>query len=239
MRRKKTTLNVDMFPFLSVLCSVIGVLMLFMMMIISTRVIEAEERKPVPPPEPEGQVGVEDGIDKETHRRLEEQINRKSAELADRQEEQKRLQKQLEELADLIRDKADLLEQQNLENNKPFDPDKPTLKKFVPVTDPKNRVTYKPVMLEVTSEGYLLAKDKTLFPPVKRSGVILTADPKLKALFENVRTERNKKYILLLIHPNGAETFQNLRRYWKRNFSSVHLGWEPFSSDWKLILQQQ
>ena len=43
MPRQRSTLGVDMFPFLSVLCSIIGVLMLFMMIIMSTRVTDAHE----------------------------------------------------------------------------------------------------------------------------------------------------------------------------------------------------
>jgi len=44
MSRRREKIDVSMFPFLSVLCAVIGVMVLFIVLIFSTRVIEVEER---------------------------------------------------------------------------------------------------------------------------------------------------------------------------------------------------
>ena len=109
-RRVGANPEVNMFPFLSVLCSIIGVLMLFMLMIIASRVVGQQTPAPAlgpPPPPPPPVEQLEPGVSEEDYARLDEQIRRQAALLNERVNELQNLKRTVEQLEDLIETKED------------------------------------------------------------------------------------------------------------------------------------
>lgn len=244
-------MGVDMFPFLSVLCSVIGVLMLFMMIVISTRVIEADEAPP--PPELEaGDLGVEEGIDAKTYERLEREINDKSALLSARILERDRLRQKYRELRELIEEKRDLLVKKPVPERKPNELSLPEKVQLAPLNP--GEVNRDPIFIEVKIEGYLVQPEKVLYPAIERvrdgrslSDVQLRVDPRLEAFLN--QQEKRDELLVFLIHPNGTDAFQNMELHILKNHSRIVkiggglakrepkflFGKEPFSSGWEFI----
>ena len=113
MNRRHSEIHFDMFPFLSVLCAVIGILMLFLLGIISSGVLWATESSaygllPVtagPPPS-----SAKAGLSEEQHDALRQQIIALRQRLADRHARLRELKIARRQLLDVISAKNDLLE---------------------------------------------------------------------------------------------------------------------------------
>ncbi len=276
MPRARSKISVDMFPFLSVLCSVIGVMMLFIVIVISTRTIQADlqavqadvQEQPAddavkdadPNDERDGddEEGVKDGIKDEEYERLEKQINDLSGVLDLRDRELRRLMQLHQEILALLEEKKTELELPADRPKKPviIDPP-PELVDVVP--DETKRVQKKPIFVEVSADGYLVQPEKTRFPMVIKQGdgpsAAVTGSPELKGFLDSVDKNRDKEYLLLLIHPNGAAAYENLRRLLLRDYNEtitvqtplgagrltktrIDVGYEPFSRDWEFIANQ-
>jgi len=261
-RRRTSGMDVDMFPFLSVLCSVIGVLMLFMMITISTRVIEADESIPVVKPEEDGEEdGVEDGIDADEYRRLDQQITQKEALLQQRIEERNQLQRKLALLRARLSEKKRLLAQARQKPHKPLLLNKRDKVRMLPHNPAA--VGKKPIFIEVTIDGYIRQPDKTLYPPIEREGDItdfdsvrVSASPELADFLKRMENKPDE-FLVFLIHPNGVAAFDNMEIYiykhhsrteqqriplggdrvaiLERRIPKISYGKEPFSSDWEFV----
>jgi hypothetical protein len=242
-RRRSSKLNVDMFPFLSVLCSVIGVLMLFLMIVISTRVIEAEEQNVPVDASAADEEGVEDGIKSEDYQRLEKEIAAKETELDRRIRDRDELVRKLRELHDLVRGKKQKMAQA-------VEPKQPprTLgakKKVEPIPDARFPVPggRTPLFVEVSSRGYLVQPDNKQFAPVTKTGTgrstRYNAAADLAAFLRERSRDSQQRYLLLLIHPSGTQAYRDLRAYLDRTNNSLKVGVEPFSSDWEFIRKKK
>ena len=107
MTRRRSQVEVSLFPFLSVLCTVIGVLVLFIVLILSTRVVEEDERfRRVAAhnrkPKPGREHVLEQGIDPQTFAALEAELSRVQHALAAREDERLRLKRKLDGLENLL-----------------------------------------------------------------------------------------------------------------------------------------
>ena len=247
MPRHRGKIGVDLFPFLSVLCSVIGVMMLMMMFVMSTRVIEATPTEPPPPPP--GQKGIEDGVDQQTYDGLDQEIGRLETELNERLQQRDALLQQYQRLLAVLDEKRTQLDVPDLSRRrKPIE-----LDRGIPVEveeDPEHAVDKQPTFVEVRAEGYLVHPSKESFPAItlgdSSSGVLFEADPALARFLRAFSKRSGNEYLVLLIHPNGTEAFSNLRRYIRsKNYlenpeaargGEIELGWEPFSREWEVIV---
>ena len=99
-RRRPAELELSTFPFLSVLCAVIGVLMLIMIVIMATRVIGSEAW----PPTAESITPQADapGIDEATYEDLNQQIEALTAQLRERSRKADELRRLHAELVELL-----------------------------------------------------------------------------------------------------------------------------------------
>lgn len=258
-RRRSQGANVDMFPFLSVLCSVIGVLMLFMMITISTRVIEAEQPTRLPPDLQSNEKGVEDGIKQQEYRQLELEITRLDGLLKGRHDERDEVARHIQELQVLLRQKRELLAQPDVKRKKPVVLDRREKVQMIPTNAATIGLT--PVYVEVTRKGYLVQPGRTFYPAIVRLGegknISVSVVPKL-ASFVGSFTSKPRQFLVFLIHPNGAETYENMDLYIRLHHSQVKevervptgngkvlvrsrlvpklkYGKEPFSIDWEFI----
>lgn len=257
-RRRSPGAGVDMFPFLSVLCSVIGVLMLFMMITIGTRVIDAEQRATRPPDLQSNKKGIEDGIKSDEYRRLELEITRLDGLLRARNDERDEVDKMIRELLVVVRQKRELLAQPDAKRKKPVVLDRREKVQMIPTNAATIGLT--PVYVEVTRKGYLVQPEKLFFPAIERFGegknTRVTADRELAA-FVGSFTRRPKEFLVFLIHPHGIEAYENMEIYILKNHSkpkeirrvrvgdkvlvqsrlvpTLKYGKEPFSKDWEFI----
>jgi len=233
MARHRSELEVSMFPFLSVLCSIIGVLMLLMLTIMVTRVIEAEDVPPVA--EPAGKrTGKRDSLDNERYEQLQAQLAELSGQLSRRRTERlqlERLQQQLVALHETKKDEFDFAPARR----RRIDLDAPDPVRVVP--DANLPVPKKPIFIEVTAEGYLVQPQKTRFAAVERrkDGSLVHLSDALTEFLDGVNHNRARDYLVLLIHPNGAEAFHALRFYLRKQKPEIDFGVEPFSNAWEFI----
>ena len=246
MTRRRTKVEVTLFPFLSVLCTVIGVLVLFIVLILSTRVVEQDELyRRTEEHRREVSVGsrdaVEQGIDAATYRELESELNRLKGVLAQRVEERDRLNRKLSGLEDLVEfKKTQQLLSTGAPRGRPFaEPEQVVvLAEEGAASGPSDglSVGLKPVLIEVTSSGYTVHPERTSFPPIEKTSSdtgdqYLPAD-ELKTFLRDLDKRKAKEYVVFLIHPNGVEAFANIRIYLLLNHEKLRLGWEPFSPEW-------
>lgn len=261
MPRTRGKVEVSLFPFLSVLCCMIGVFMLFLVAILSTRVIDAEGKE-VPPPPPPDHVGKTandnpESIDADTYRALEQRLIELTGQLASRHAERDELGRRLESLRAAIDAKRDELAAGKVLQRRPVELDKPDPVR--PVPDPNFRVAKKPVYIEVSMEGYLVQPDKKQYPPLGKKRVgkdeSYTASREFKQFLDKVDQSRQQQYLLILVHPNGAEGYRSLRRFLLQEYyneekvqrglfiytqrkSRIDVGYEPFSKDWQFVAEQ-
>jgi hypothetical protein len=241
MRRRRSKIDISLFPFLSVLCAVIGVLVLFIVLVLSTRVVvederyqrtEAHRRQPRP-----GQPqALEQGIDPDTFAALEGEVNRLASLLEERRQERDELTEKVKGLRDLIDTrKTEMLLPRAVKRS--IELDRPEPVEVVP--DSTYQVSLKPILVEVSVHGYTVHPTREQFLPFRQEpsssdepdSII---DPELAKYLRDFDRRKGKEYLLLLVHPNGVKAFDLLRSYLGDKHSEINLGWEPFSRQWIL-----
>ena len=234
MPRRRAKLELTLFPFLSVLSGLIAVMVLFMIVTISTRVISVEsvqvgEAKPGETGEP----AIPDGIDPETHAELERDIGKLEAILARRLKERDELRLELREIRALLEAKEMELEKSAAAAKAPpgLALGEPAPVRMIPARG-ADGVERKPVYIEVNSTGYLVHPEKKVFPIAPGPKVEVPAG--LKSVMAEIAQKADTHYPLLLIHTDGAEAFQSLLIHVRLNHPGLNLGWEPFSREWLL-----
>lgn len=252
MARRKAKVELTLFPFLSVLSGLIAVLMLFMIVTISTRVVDEAAASPAPPPPPEapqpGRPGGaqktpdEASIDAERYEELQREIDRLTAALNERQQMRREMIRQLLEITDLIEAKKIELTTAPRADGKKIGVKlgEPTPVNVIPSGSVK--VNKKPVFIEVSATGYIVHPQKLNLPPVTKankndpnSDFIAPAEV-TQFLTEFSKKDRLTKYLVFLIHPNGAEVFNNIRIHILLKYKDAFdVGWEPFSREWILL----
>lgn len=240
MARRRGKTETSMFPFLSVLCTVIGVMVLFIVLIMSTRVISADKRfRPKKDSPDRASPGLPDalaeGIDERTFRSLEQELEGLARRLEQREAQRDVLDKKLAGLEDLLEFKKTEMFVQVSRKAPPRELAEPEPVAMVP--DEGYEVPLHPVFVEVDLEGYTVHPEGTKYPAIvekKSEGKESQFDavPELAAYLKSVDRKKRKDYLVFLIHPNGIEPFQNIRVYLLRNHKDVRMGWEPFSRSW-------
>jgi hypothetical protein len=230
-----------MFPFLSVLCTVIGVLVLFIVLVLSTRVVVEDERyQRTVEYDRKARAGrqnvVDQGIDEEAHQVFEAELRRLRDVLAERQAERRELAQELAALEVLLEEKKTdlLLPRPTIVRPREFD--KPLAVNVVPARG--YQVKLDPILVEVSSQGYTIHPSHPLpepFPPVQvkeDSDKPYVATPELAKYLREVDRCRKEEYLVFLIHPNGVAAFDAIRGYLIEKHEKIRVGWEPFSRDW-------
>lgn len=269
MARRDSKIAVDLFPFLSVLCCMIGVLMWYIVGILSTRVIEAEDDVRASAKQTQG-IGPngEEQIDEATYQELMRQADALEETVRDRQQARQELQAKIEQLQALIEAKQDeLAAQRLLARRDPIKLDEPDPVR--PVPDERFSVGKQPVYVEISAEGYLFQPESRKFPSIEkraagskkpemmmrgeRKADEYVASDELHKFVEEIDKQHERRYLLLLIHPNGVENYHSFRSWLTQSFGverresispimvrvwrepRLNLGIEPFSRDWQII----
>lgn len=242
MPRRKAKLDLTLFPFLSVLCGLIAVMVLFMIVTISTRVISnTAVPEPGGAPAAPGQNRPEEGIDGDDFRRLDARVQELEGVLAEKARARDELRRELDRLAALVEAKK---RASDAAAARPAGVrlGEPTPVKMIPKRDPAapNRTA---VFIEVNSTGYVVHPVKTTFELLPAAGKggggkAARVPPGLAKLIEGMG-RAGDRYPLLLVHPNGVEAFDavldfhtDLKR--RSPGSDLNIGWEPFAREWLL-----
>lgn len=236
---RKSKIDVSMFPFLSVLCSVIGILVLFIVLVLSTRVVVESEkyqrtkeydRRPVP-----GTPGaLQEGVDPAAYERLEADLQSLGELVVRRKADRDRLRDRLAALEDLLEfKKTEVFITPTVVRPPEFD--KP--KRVAMVPDQGEMVGQQPIFIEISNKGYLVHPEKRLYPPLTRDedapkATVFAVDAALEDFLEQVDSRRQREYLVLLLHPNGIAPYYSLRSYLATEFSKIKIGYEPFSREW-------
>lgn len=236
MPRRRTYAEISLFPFLSVLCSVIGVLVLFVVLVLGTRVIAVEERYQQTEdhqrkPQPGRPKAIEEGIDEQSLKELQAEVDRLTEQLYQRQERRDALQQKLAALQDLIEfKKTELLVPVTVTRPREFDKAEPV----AVVPDQGYNVNLRPILVEVHLQGYTIHPAQTQFPAIAldkaNASAAPQASPELEKFLRQVKP--SKEYLVFLIHPNGVAAFDAMRRYLAEEHEEIRIGWEPFSRNW-------
>jgi hypothetical protein len=247
--RRQSKVECSMFPFLSVLCTLIGVLMLFMLLVVTTRAVDIQESRaeavpppPAPPPPPPKRHDPEStGVSEETFQRLEQRVKELAATFAQRAAERDALLAKVAELEDVLASKEDeVLERQTGSGKLPgIRLEKPDDVEFVPVKG--SSLVKRARFIEVrASELVIQPEGKT-----HAASEVDQAGSPLRQFLKRMDARREKEYLLFLIHPNGVPLFQRLDAMLRKEFpgkdpqkSRIDMGYEPFSEGWLLISKQ-
>lgn len=240
MPRRKSKVEFTLFPFLSVLSGLIAVNVLLLIVVIGTRVIDPGAETPLPEAGEGGEAAdskaIPDGIDAATFEQVERQVRALEAELEKRKAHRSELRLQLKEIASLIAAKELELERSQVAASPRLGTriGEPTPKKIIPRDDGRGNLK-NPVFIEVNSTGYILHPEKKSFPvePAK-PGAKIEVPAGLKSELAAMAKQSKDRYPLLLIHPNGAETWRALVEHIGNTHKDLDLGWEPFSREWLL-----
>ena len=238
-----------MFPFLSVLCCVIGVLILFMLLIVSTRIVDARQAAALSP-----RTELGSSLTEQDYLQLQSRLDELANELADRTEQLGSLLERRDELlalAALQRTEAELAVGDGLLDGVQL-VEHPVCK-LIPVREPGVRQK-QPRFIEVDAEGFIVQPGDRRFSirdiPTEDEQIDRSATPTapfqvhLRTAFE----KRANEYLLFLVRPNGVEAFEVARQYIIATYpppprssalSAIDLGWEPFAEEWSLLAQSE
>jgi len=249
MSRSSSIVELNLFPFLSVLVAVIGILMLNLVSVISTRVIGLQEAEDGNSP-PEGQAAAPAAdveIDEAQYREIDERVRRLGVQLA-------RNRKTCRELERAVRELDSLLQTREIETTAglgwtaPEDAF-PGLPLAAPVEvqvvpDPTRADRRTPIPVEVTADGYVVRSDGSSeqLPSLTRD------DQPMRQFLQRLDRNRERTYLLLLVHPDGVANYRLLRGLLTGEFgqdvdveggkeraSRIKVGVEPFDRDWLLL----
>jgi hypothetical protein len=253
MARRVSRIEVNLFPFLSVLCSIIGVLMLFILGILGSRAIGAgAAASPGGVSHPSGGAAQESALDSDDIANLERdletlqgRLDKQRAELAAAQN----TRRQLQALLAFKRDERQLAAGAGLL----YGVDLGAAERVELAVRDGMQVFKQPRFIEVSRDGYLVHPDNRRFPisDLPREDSELPANHQPTSAFEQLLAEidaaRQREYLLFLIRPDGADAFRRVKTYVLRKYphpeaagvlSRIDLGWEPFSEQWLLVPAQ-
>jgi hypothetical protein len=243
-RRPAADTPVTMFPFLSVLCSMIGVLMLFLIVILSGRAVGG----PGPDVDDHGRPIT---IDAETFHAHSAELEKLIAQLQERRAECDRLRGLCTELRGLIQSQEEDAAWRR-KTGGPVRTAAPLGAKeqvsFVPDRAGDSRPWKEPILVEVRADGFLVHPELTHYDAAG-----LTAEDSeapLAKFLQSVDAARDRQQLVLLVHPNGVRNYRKLRDYLLEKFgttvkvpgwpdpvptSRIDVGVEPCPEQWSVV----
>ncbi len=252
MPRPRTKIELTLFPFMSVLCGLIAVLILMIINILQSGTADASSASGAMLKQ-SAQRGPSAKEEQELERRK-EQLNReiptKQAKLQELQERLRQLKLVLE-----LRKRQELVEAAGSTTvGEPIGAPVPKRYRMVP-TRGGGDLTKTVVLVEITASKYLVhvgdggLKEEYNAMKSNPKGPDPKPDRELARFLDSVDQQRRDRYLLLLIHEDGIESYKTLRSYCEASFpvigskklasnpdqATFDLGVEPFSNDWLML----
>jgi hypothetical protein len=238
MPARREKVDVSLFPFLSVLCTVIAVMVMMGIMILNTRVVAQQAYKRVQDGvaayRPGTQNAQSDGVDSRRLRQMEEEVARLNDLLKKRKEQLADVTRKFKALQDLIVSKEILLELEPVQGRgQELAAPEPVV--MVPREGPKHHLN--PILVEIEENRYVVHPSKQPFPAMKLGDKDdperIAPNPALREFLKDIDKRRNRDYLVFLVHPGGADAFYGMRVYLLLRHPDLPIGWEPFPKDWK------
>jgi hypothetical protein len=260
MARRRTRLELSLFPFLNILFGLIAVLILHIFFIIQMNGVEGSAIGRVDRLSG-GQAGGE-----ELERRLDERVRTLTDEIAKVERQRLQTEADLEQRKLLLelRRHQDLIPASGKGTaGVPIGAPVPAEWRMAPIARGGGDNLKRPILVEVGAESYVVHEfspktHKTMkFPvipavPRTKPGVPeppLQAEPRLKAFLDGINHQRQDRYLLFLIRPEGIDPFRRISRYCRESYPTrlsekipknpspaqvFDFGYEPFSDQWLL-----
>lgn len=254
MPRQRSKIELNLFPFLSVLCGLIAVLILMIINTLQSGRADASSirgellKKPA-------EAGPSAKEERELERRkaqLRTELQTKQARAAELEERIRQYQLTLE-----LRKRQDLVPAAGSTTvGEPIGAPVPKRYRMMPLQEGQADVPKSPILVEVTASQYLVHAEAG-GPRTPYNAIPLdpaTKEPRpdraVVAFLDSVNQNRRSKYLLLLVHEDGVAACDALRAYCRANFPVVgteradqlsspldlfDLGVEPFSNDWVML----
>jgi len=232
----------NLFPFMSVLIALMGVMVFFLIAIVSTRAIGHGT--------PEGRYTREPTVPARQHAELLDQIGRLTALVSRHQQQCRQLIGECERLREDIATRKN-----DMELGSASDAGRtagvvlgePEGISMVP--DPRGKpVTKDPVFVEVQAEKFVVHRQQAEYPAEQ----LADAGSDLRKFLDGIDRARDKQYLILLVHPGGVPAYDRLRACLQANYGKtvqyrnelvqttrIDVGVEPFSPYWSFIASQQ
>lgn len=235
-RRRKSQLDASLFPFLSVLCSLIGVFTLFLILILGSRTLGSsggggEEFDPDEIP-PEAVRISEDEFQAYLRR-----IEILEGELRTRRRQRNELTARVDELEELLRAMLKKVADAGsnagkitgVELGKPEDVEMTAVPGMAGIKKPR--------FVEVNRNGFIIHPEHTEFPREQ----LQDPNSPLIEFIRHMDEVREAEYLLFLVRPEGVDVFDEIHVYMRKNYRNddgltrIGIGWEPFSEAWVLL----
>jgi len=239
---RKGEVEMNLFPFMSVLIALMGVMVFFLIAIVSTRVIGNAAA---------GSSRSRDAtIPARQHAELLGQVGRLTALVSQRRQECRQLRWECEQLREDVATRRNELEMGSAPGAGRTGGvvlGEPEGVNMVP--DPKGRpITKNPVFVEVQAEKFLVHRQQAEYPAEQ----LADANSDLRKFLDSVDRARDKEYLILLVHPGGIPAYDRLRACLQENYAKmvqyrnqriqttrIDVGVEPFSPYWEFIAREQ
>jgi len=240
-----------MFPFLSVLCTVIGVLMLFLLLTMSARITE-ESQRPLPDNSSAGGGPSEAPFTEDELKRLRSELAALSAQLSAEHAKLDKLQQQKEELRELLAFKQE--SRGRTSGDGLFVGVELSSEVSVLMKPADNiRTMKRPRFIEVGLSDCFVYPEQTRFSVNELPGEerpLTVNDPSttpLERFFAAADRRRDREYLVFLVRAGGCEAFSRVRNYLIRRYphprtralSRIDMGWEPFAPEWLLAIENR
>ena len=228
VRRRTSEIEISMFPFLSVLCAVIGILMLMIIVIIGTRVIQAQ---PAQGSAGDGKDQHKDagqpGFDERQRGDFQLRIQELEGRLDRRRAEYQQIALMHARLQELLETK----ELEGLLSNRRLGTslDKKDLVHVVP--DTRVKFDLKPICIEVRAATFVVHPEKRPYALEQ----LEESDSPLQQYLKTVFRKRDSEYLVFLVRPGGVRAFDAMRTYLNKTYrDAIHKGLEPIPDDWEI-----
>jgi hypothetical protein len=239
---RRSEVEMNLFPFMSVLIALMGVMVFFLIAIVSTRAIGDAAS--------DGSLSRDATIPARQHAEVVGQIGRLTALVSQRQQQCRQLREECEQLREDIATRRNELEMGSAPGAGRTEGvvlGEPEGVNMVP--DPKGRpVTKAPVFVEIQTEKFLVHREKAEYPAEQ----LADANSDLRKFLDSVDRACDKEYLILLVHPGGIPAHDRLRACLVKDYGKtvpfegqptpttrIDVGVEPFSPYWSFIASQQ
>jgi hypothetical protein len=262
---KTGSVELNLFPFMSVLISLMGILMFFLIVIVSTRVMVVHPPLPPPPPPPPSQLGpvgddAQGDLPPDTPRLPDteyaaalREVQQLTVRLAQRERDCEDLLRECEQLREVIKMEGEQLAMPQLPTGRAEGASLGAMEKVNIVPDPRGRpVNKRAVIVETQADKFILHPEKTEYPVTQ----LPQAQSLLRDFLDRVDRDKKQVYLLVLVQPNGVPTYEKLRKCLLSNYSEtiekphflgrllitksrIDIGVEPFRRDWLYFPEDQ
>lgn len=228
MRRRTSEIEISMFPFLSVLCAVIGILMLMIIVIIGTRVIQAQPAQgSAGDGKDENKDAGQPGFDKAQHRDFQLRIQELEGRLDRHRAEYRQIALMHARLQELLETK----ELEGLLTNRRLGTslDKNDLVHVVP--DTRVKFDLKPICIEVRAATFVVHPEKRDYALDE----LEKSDSPLQQYLKTVFRKCGSEYLVFLVRPGGVRAVDSMRTYLNETYQgAIRTSLEPIPDDWEI-----